>query len=93
MNVKDLMNNPQKVDKICKTYFDSIDKNRNGVLEFQEISKILAKFAEENDSLKPPEEEIKDAFNQLDTNNDGKISFSEFKRLFNKYLVGMANQK
>ena len=93
MDVKELMKDPNKVDKICKTYFDSIDKNKNGVLEYKEIRQILAKFAEENDSLNPPEEEIKNAFNQLDTNKDGKISFSEFKRLFNKYLVGMANKK
>ena len=89
MNVNELMKNPGQVDKICRKYFDSIDKNKNGVLEYKEIKVILAKFAEESDSLNPPEEEIKDAFKKLDTNHDGKISFSEFKSLFNKYLMGL----
>ena len=89
MNVNELMKNPGQVDKICRKYFDSIDKNKNGVLEYKEIKVILSKFAEESDSLNPPEEEIKDAFKKLDTNHDGKISFSEFKSLFNKYLLGL----
>ena len=92
MNIKELIKNPQKVEKICRDYFNSIDKNKNGVLEYKEIKVILAKFAEESDSVQPPENEIHDAFKKLDSNHDGKISYSEFKSLFDKYL-NQLNQK
>ena len=93
MNISELMKNPQKVDKICRQYFNSIDKNKNGVLEYKEIKVILAKFANESDSIQPPEEEIFEAFKQLDTNKDGKISFAEFKSLFSKYLQRLTKEK
>ncbi len=92
MNINELIKNPQKVEKICRDYFNSIDKNKNGVLEYKEIKVILAKFAEESDSVQPPENEIHDAFKKLDSNHDGKISYSEFKSLFDKYLNRL-NQK
>ena len=93
MNVNELLKNPEKVDKICRQYFDSIDKNKNGVLEYKEIKVILAKFAEQSNSIQPPEEEIIDAFKKLDANKDNKISYSEFKSLFNKYLVSISKKK
>ena len=93
MNVNELLKNPEKVDGICRKYFDSIDKNKNGVLEYKEIKVILAKFAEQSNSIQPPEDEIKDAFNKLDTNKDKKISYSEFKSLFNNYLLKVSKKK
>ena len=86
MSIQELLKDPAKIEKICSDYFYSIDKNKNGVLEFREIKKILRKFAEETDTAQEPEEKIKTAFNQLDSNNDGKISYEEFKTLFQHYL-------
>ena len=87
MNITEILKDPAKVDKICREYFYSVDKNKNGVLEFKEIKNILAKFAEDTDTIQEPEEKIKTAFNQLDSNNDGKISYEEFKTLFQNYLA------
>ena len=87
MNIPEILKDPAKVDKICREYFYSVDKNKNGVLEFKEIKNILAKFAEDTDTIQEPEEKIKTAFNQLDSNNDGKISYEEFKTLFQNYLA------
>ena len=92
MNVQELLSNPEKVEQICSQYFNSIDKNRNGVLEYREISSILAKFANDSNSIRSPENEIVDAFNQLDKNKDGKISYTEFKALFDKYLSSIAKK-
>ena len=92
MNIQELIKDPKKVEKICKNYFNSIDKNKNGVLEYKEIKKILAKFAEESDSVIPPEDETLAAFNKLDKNQDGKISYTEFKGLFDIYLANMAKK-
>ena len=87
MNIPEILKDPAKVDKICREYFYSVDKNKNGVLEFKEIKNILAKFAEDTDTIQEPEEKINTAFNQLDSNNDGKISYEEFKTLFQNYLA------
>ena len=93
MNISELIKNPQQVEKICRNYFDSIDKNKNGVLEYREIKVILAKFAADSNSIKPPEDDIIDAFNKLDSNKDGKISFQEFKSLFDQYLKNLSRKK
>ena len=87
MNVQEILKDSAKIEKICSGYFYSVDKNKNGVLEFKEIKNILAKFAEDTDTIQEPEEQIKAAFNQLDSNNDGKISYDEFKTLFQNYLT------
>ena len=93
VSIQAVLKDPVKVDQICRQYFQSIDKNKNGVLEYKEIKSILVKFSEESDAVQPPEEEIRAAFNKLDTNHDGKISYSEFKCLFKKYLENQSNKK
>ena len=86
MNIQELLKDPDKIDKICRDYFYCVDKNKNGVLEFKEIRKILAKYAEDTDTIQESDDEIKKAFELLDTNKDGKISYDEFKTLFQSYL-------
>ena len=93
MNIEELKNDETKIEKICKDYYESVDKNKNGVLEFKEIKSILVKFADVSNSIQPVDEDIRKAFNQLDTNKDGKISYSEFKNLFNSYLKNMTCKK
>ena len=86
MDIQGLLKDPNEVDKVCRNYFFSVDKNKNGVLEFKEIRRILDKFAEDTDTVQESEENIQKAFDQLDTNHDGKISYEEFKNLFQSYL-------
>ena len=86
MEIQGLLKDPNEIDKVCRNYFFSVDKNKNGVLEFKEIRRILDKFAEDTDTVQESEENILKAFDQLDTNHDGKISYEEFKNLFQSYL-------
>ena len=86
MEIQGLLKDPKEIDKVCGNYFFSVDKNKNGVLEFKEIRRILDKFAEDTDTVQESEENIRKAFDQLDTNHDGKISYAEFKNLFQSYL-------
>ena len=86
MDIQGLLKDPKEIDKVCRNYFFSVDKNKNGVLEFKEIRRILDKFAEDTDTVQESEENIRKAFDQLDTNHDGKISYEEFKNLFQSYL-------
>ena len=86
MEIQGLLKDPNEIDKVCRNYFFSVDKNKNGVLEFKEIRRILDKFAEDTDTVQESEENIRKAFDQLDTNHDGKISYEEFKNLFQGYL-------
>ena len=86
MSIQEFLNDPEKVDKALHDYFSAVDKNKNGVLEYKEIKKILIKFSEDTDTVIETDDEIKKAFIQLDTNKDGKISLDEFKALFQIYL-------
>ena len=85
MEIQGLLKDPNEIDKVCRNYFFSVDKNKNGVLEFKEIRRILDKFAEDTDNVQKSKENIRKAFDQLDTNHDEKISYEEFKNLFQKY--------
>ena len=86
MSIQEFLNEPAKVDKALHDYFSAVDKNKNGVLEYKEIKKILIKFSEDTDTVIETDDEIKKAFIQLDTNKDGKISLDEFKALFQIYI-------
>ena len=86
MNVQEFLKDPANVDKAVHDYFSTVDKNKNGVLEYKEIKKILIKFSEDTDTVIETDDEIKKAFDQLDSNKDGKISLDEFKELFRIYL-------
>ena len=86
MSIQEFLNDPAKVDKALHDYFSAVDKNKNGVLEYKEIKKILIKFSEDTDTVIETDDEIKKAFIQLDTNKDGKISLDEFKALFQIYI-------
>ena len=86
MSIQEFLNDPAKVDKALQDYFSAVDKNKNGVLEYKEIKKILIKFSEDTDTVIETDDEIKKAFIQLDTNKDGKISLDEFKALFQIYI-------
>ena len=86
MDIQGLLKDLKEIDKVCGNYFFSVDKNKNGVLEFKEIRRILDKFAEDTDTIQESEENVRKAFDQLDTNHDGKISYEEFKNLFQSYL-------
>ena len=90
--MQEFLNDPAKIDKALRDYFYSVDKNKNGILEYKEIKKILIKFAEDTDTVSETDDEIKKAFDQLDSNKDGKISFDEFKALFEIYLKRFKKQ-
>ena len=92
MNIQELLKDPERIDKICRNYFDSVDKNKNGVLEFKEIKKILGKFAEDTSTALESDDAILKAFQQLDKNKDGKISYDEFRCLFDSYLAGFSKK-
>ena len=52
MSIQELLQDPTKIDKTCRDFFFSVDKNKNGVLEYKEIKKILSKFAENTDTIR-----------------------------------------
>ena len=87
MSIKDLKNDPAKIEQIAKASFNDFDKNKNGKLEFCEIYKVLEGFSNNNSLLKPSKEEVKKTFDILDLDKDGKISFYEFKKLFEQYIL------
>ena len=78
MEIQGLLKDPKEIDKVCRNYFFSVDKNKNGVIIWG-VRRILDKFAEDTDTIQESEENIRKAFDQLDTNHDGKISYEEFK--------------
>lgn len=72
-------------DKYLKTLFDSMDKDKNGEIDFSEFMKVLR--APLN---KMRIEALDEAFIKLDTNSDGVIDVDDLKGLlydYNAYLI------
>ncbi|TGZ65117.1 hypothetical protein CRM22_006025 [Opisthorchis felineus] len=57
-----------------KVAFDSVDQNRSGYLEKDEVRQLVIQFGYSRCSDK----EITEWIRKLDTNGDGRISFEEF---------------
>ena len=59
--------------KLCRKYFSSMDKNKDGKLNRHEFSDMCREIGCTHDVT-----ELKKAYNKTDKNGDGIVSFAEF---------------
>lgn len=62
-----------KLKGALKTLFQSIDVDKNGVIDINELRELFRKIG-----IELNDEEFRITFSSFDINNDGKIDFSEF---------------
>lgn len=70
---KNNMSDDEKIEQMRKRYKD-MDKNGDGLLDFQELKDMLVKGSKGGIS----NEEATKLYNAVDSNGDGKVSFDEF---------------
>ena len=87
--VGELLNNEKEFESTAKNAFFSLDNNKNGLLDFEEVESLLHSFSKQNNLPKPSKKEVESVFISLDTNKDGKINYEEFKQFFKQYLVSL----
>ena len=87
--IRDILNNEKKFNDVAKVAFDSVDTDRSGQIDAEELEKVMKMMANDMGYQPPSTEEIFEVFSNLDTDNSGKIDFLEFKTLIRDVLEVM----
>jgi Ca2+-binding EF-hand superfamily protein len=87
--IKDILTNEKKFNEVAKTAFDSVDTDKSGLIDAQELEKVMTMMANEMGCEPPSKEEVMDVLDTLDEDKSGKIDFMEFKSLIRDVLEAM----
>ena len=87
--IKDIINNPNKLDQVAKVAFDSVDTDRSGQIDENELQSVMKQIAGDMGAEPPSPADVKEVMEHLDTDHSGKIDFSEFKVLIKDVLAAM----
>lgn len=89
MSLKSIVENEQKLEKVARVVFNSVDKDGSGLIHMKELENVM--YSISNDlGLKPPSrKEIRDVFGMLDSDGSGNITFYEFKFLIKCILESL----
>ena len=87
--IKDILNNDKKFNEVAKVAFDSVDSDKSGQIDIQELEKVMGVMANDMGCEPPSAEELQEVFDNLDTDKSGKIDFLEFKSLIRDVLEAM----
>ena len=87
--IKDILSNEKKLNEVAKVAFDSVDTDKSGQIDEQELEKVMAQIASDMGADPPSKEDVKEVLEHLDTDHSGKIDFNEFKVLIIDVLKAM----
>jgi Ca2+-binding EF-hand superfamily protein len=87
--VKTILSNDQMFVEVAKVAFDSVDTDRSGQIDAQELEKVMSQIANDMGAEAPSKEDVAEVLEHLDTDKSGKISFEEFKVLIKDVLECM----
>jgi Ca2+-binding EF-hand superfamily protein len=87
--IKDILANEKKFTEVAKVAFDSVDSDKSGQIDAQELEKVMAQIAGDMGADPPTKEDVLEVLEHLDSDNSGKISFDEFKVLIRDVLEAM----
>lgn len=85
-HVATILSSPPMFKHVCKEHFKKFDVNHDGVLQWDEILKLVCKLYEEFGLPQPSEGSLKGFFIATDENVDGVLSEREFRRFFEMFL-------
>jgi Ca2+-binding EF-hand superfamily protein len=90
--IQDILNNEKKFTEVAKVAFDSVDTDKSGQIDAQELEKVMSQIASDMGADAPTKEDVNEVLQHLDADNSGKISFDEFKVLIRDVLEAMIQQ-
>lgn len=91
--IKDLLGNPEQLDKVTKMAFKQVDTDGSGTISKSELEALMRKVAGDCQIKAPTSSDVDDAMKAIDTNGDGQISCDEFKLLVIGILSAIAAQE
>jgi len=83
---RELLADEKKRKRICEEQFLSVDVNRNGTLDQQEVLQLVAEICGRSGLQMPKNERCAELFAHCDKSNDGKLQFKEFQTFFHQVL-------
>ena len=90
--VKDILKNEAKLREVARVAFDSVDTDKSGQIDQNELSKVMEQISGDLGAEPPSKEEVKEVLEHLDTDKSGKIDFNEFLILIRDVLKAMVDE-
>jgi len=82
----------KKLKEVAKVAFDSVDTDRSGQIDQEELEKVMAQISQDMGAEPPSKEDVKEVLEHLDTDHSGKIDFEEFSQLIKDVLNAMIEE-
>ncbi len=89
IDINKLLNDDKELTKIARKAFDSVDEDKSGQIDFNELKHLFEKLSKDLGIALPSEEDLKAFMILVDSNNSGKIDFHEFKEIMKESLLTM----
>ena len=86
------VDNEKKLNEVAKVAFDSVDTDRSGQIDQEELEKVMAQISQDMGAEPPSKEDVKEVLEHLDTDHSGKIDFQEFSQLIKDVLNAMIEE-
>ena len=90
--IKEILNNERKFTEVAKVAFDSVDTDRSGQIDGDELEKVMVQIAFDMQADPPTKEDVLEVMEHLDSDKSGKIDFEEFKVLIRDVLEAMLEE-
>ena len=87
--IKEILNNEKKLREVAKVAFDSVDTDRSGQIDQEELEKVMTQISQDMGAEPPSKEDVKEVLEHLDTDHSGKIDFEEFRILIREVLSAL----
>ena len=90
--IKEILSNEKKFTEVAKVAFDSVDTDKSGQIDGNELEKVMVQIASDMGADPPSKEDVMEVLEHLDEDKSGKIDFNEFKVLIRDVLEAMLEE-
>ena len=90
--IKEILNNEKKLREIVKVAFDSVDTDRSGQIDQDELEKVMAQISQDMGAEPPTKDDVKEVMEHLDTDRSSHINFEEFSQIIKDILSSMVEE-
>ena len=84
--IRDILTNEKKLNDIVKVTFDSVDTDKSGLIDEEELAKVMTQISLDMETEPPTKEDVRKCLEHLDADHSGKIDCREFKILIRDVL-------
>jgi Ca2+-binding EF-hand superfamily protein len=78
MSIKDFLADKEKMEKLSRAAFDSVDLDKNGILDAKELEALMNEVAIDFDFDPPTKEDVNEMHGDLASRADGIFSEPKF---------------